>query len=294
MDNRFLEPFLNLQDEYFPHLAIGDDQFIYAALDFSRLRQITRGKQNAPEVIDAVVDFVVGQFQPNRLLDGFSRNEPLDLALRGLIGFIHETPDQIVSAGVDPVGLGFCVRFAAKSVYVVDHVPWAIHVHAAKAIAVIPFFCFAVMRCQVIIVQERLHFSVCEAEVLVEAAVRDGQHLEVVQPGKNAFLRYAQAARQHRELQVIVRFQRLTEQTANQRDHLFIVAVLERFIQRHVIFVDQEDGLLVVVFIEEQGKRLETGRQHNRSHVILTVFQLQQCTVFFFFIVRQLIALQQK
>ncbi len=43
MDNRFLEPFLNLEDEYFPHLAVGDDQFIYAALDFSRLRQITRG-----------------------------------------------------------------------------------------------------------------------------------------------------------------------------------------------------------------------------------------------------------
>ena len=150
------------------------------------------------------------------------------------------------------------------------------------------------MRCQVIIVQERLHFSICEAKVLVEATVRDGQHLEVVQPGKDAFLRHAQTSRQHRELQKIVGFQRLPEQAANQRDHLFIVAVLERFIQRHVVFVDQEDGLLVVVFIEEQGKRLETGRQHNRSHVILTVFQLQQCTVFFFFIVRQLIAFQQK
>ena len=38
-------------DEGEPHLAIGDDQFIYAALDFSRLRQITRGKQNAPDPV---------------------------------------------------------------------------------------------------------------------------------------------------------------------------------------------------------------------------------------------------
>ena len=71
------------------------------------------------------------------------------------------------------------------------------------------------MRCQVIIVQERLHFSICEAKVLVEATVRDGQYLEVVQPGKDAFLRHAQTARQHRELQVIVRFQRLTEQSSS-------------------------------------------------------------------------------
>lgn len=107
------------------------------------------------------------------------------------------------------------------------------------------------MRCQVIIVQERLHFSICEAKVLVEAAVRDGQHLEIVQPGEDAFLRHAQTSCQHCELQVIVRFQRLTEQAANQRDHLFIVAVLERFIQRHVVFVDQEDGLLPVMLIEQ-------------------------------------------
>ena len=107
------------------------------------------------------------------------------------------------------------------------------------------------MRCQVIIVQERLHFSICEAKVLVEATVRDGQHLEVVQPGKDAFLRYAQAARQHRELQKIVGFQRPPEQAANQRDHLFIVTMLECLIQRHIVLVDQKDSFLTVMLIKQ-------------------------------------------
>ena len=38
MDNRFLEPFLNLEDENFPHLAVGDAEsvvikFVVISLD---------------------------------------------------------------------------------------------------------------------------------------------------------------------------------------------------------------------------------------------------------------------
>ena len=47
----------------------------------------------------------------------------------------------------------------------------------------------------------------------------------------------------------IVGFQRLSEQATDERDHLAIIAVLERLVQRHIVFVDQKNCFLAVVFI---------------------------------------------
>ena len=91
-DDGVLEPFLNLEYEHLPHLAVGDNQLIYAALDAPRLRQIPRRKQHAPQVVDAVVDLAVGQLQPNCLLNGLPGNEPLDLILRELDEFCQNGP----------------------------------------------------------------------------------------------------------------------------------------------------------------------------------------------------------
>ena len=72
-------------------------------------------------------------------------------------------------------------------------------------------------------------------------------------------LRHAQTARQHGELQEIVGLQRLPEQTADERHHLTIVTVLERLVQRYVVFVDQQNDLL-------RKYKAQIGRTENMAY----------------------------
>ena len=171
---RLFEPFLNLQDKDLPHLAVGDDQLIPAVLRLSRLRQVACRIQHAPQIIDAVVDFVICQFQSNGLLDSLAIDQAFNFALCRFIRLVHEAPDQVVAAGVDPVRLRSGIRLADKPVYMVDYIPRAVHIHLAEAITVVPLLCFGKMLLQIVAVQYLSDFRVGKAEVLVKTGVRNG------------------------------------------------------------------------------------------------------------------------
>ena len=144
--NRFFEPFLNLQNEHFPHFAVGNHQLVYVPLHFARLRQIPRGEQYAPQILDALFQLAVGQFQPQALLDRLPGDQPLDFLLRALVRLVHKPPHHVVSAGVDPVILRMRVRLGAQAIHMVDHIPGAVHLRIAKAITIVPILGFLIVR----------------------------------------------------------------------------------------------------------------------------------------------------
>ena len=119
--------------------------------------------------------------------------------------------------------------------------------------------------------------------------VDNGIHVEVVQSREDALLRYPQASRQHRKLQEIVRLERPAEQATDQRNHLLVIAVLERLVQRYIIFVDEENYLLAVVLIQQAGEHLETF-----LHVIQSVLFSQETFERIFIILCDLLTLHQK
>ena len=54
-DEGFPESLLNLQDEYLADFAVWNNQPQLAVIGFAVLRQVSGGKQHAPEIVDAVV-----------------------------------------------------------------------------------------------------------------------------------------------------------------------------------------------------------------------------------------------
>ena len=75
-------------------------------------------------------------------------------------------------------------------------------------------------------------------------------YIKIVQSGKDTLLGHPQAAGQHRKLQKIIRLESLTEQAADQRHHLSVVAVLKCLVQWYIIFINQQNGFPAIVFIE--------------------------------------------
>ena len=154
---------------------------------------------------------------------------------------------------------------------IVDHIPRAINICVAKAIPVVPRFHYRRSGFSVVILQNLLYFRFRKPKLLVVFHVDNGIHVEVVQSREDAFLRYPQASRQHRKLQEVVRLERLTEQSADQRDHFLVIAVLECLVQRHIVFVDKENYLLAVVLVQQGGKHFETF-----PHVIRRILLIQE------------------
>ena len=79
-------------------------------------------------------------------------------------------------------------------------------------------------------------------------------HLQVIQSGENALLRYPETPGKDSEIQAVIRLQHIAKQVADQTHHLIIVSCLKCFIQRDIILINQQDGLLAVMFFEKQGE----------------------------------------
>ena len=110
------------------------------------------------------------------------------------------------------------------------------------------------MAFQAVVRQHIANFAIRKSKVFIKVHIRNGMHHQVVQPRKDALLRYAQTTGQHSEKQAVVRFQRQTKHRTNQIDHPVVIAVRICLIQRHIVFVDQQKHLLPVMLFEKRAK----------------------------------------
>ena len=95
----------------------------------------------------------------------------------------------------------------------------------------------------------------------------------------------------------MVALQRLTEQVADQTHHLFMITEMLRFIQWHIIFVDQQDRLLPIMLMKELTEGQKAGYQYFLGHAEpLSIGRVDRDQLFIgcFFPGGQHIAVQQK
>ncbi len=170
---------------------------------------------------------------------------------------LDEGADDIVAAGVDPIVLRHFLAFPIEAVTVIKNIPGTVYVCAAELVAIVPFPDCLIAVGAAIIFQEFPHLLVCEAKVLAKAPIGEGEYLEVIQACEDAFFGYAQAAGQDGKFQAVVSLERLAKQAPYQERHLVVVAMLGCFRQWHIVFVNQDDGFLAVVPMEQEGKRLQ-------------------------------------
>ena len=78
-------------------------------------------------------------------------------------------------------------------------------------------------------------------------------NLQIVQSREDALLGHAQAACHHGKKQTVVRLERRAEHCADQVDHSVVIAMGVGLVQRHVVLVDQQNGLLTIVLFEERA-----------------------------------------
>ena len=178
--------------------------------------------------------------------------------MRGFIRVLYKISNQFIAAGVNPKRLWLYLRISQQLLGKVDDVPRTIHIRIAKAVSVVPRFGFKKMLFQLIIGQQPLYFIICESKLLIVLCIYNGVHIKIIQPSEYTLLRHPQTACQHRKVQIIVRLQRLAKQAANQRNHLVVVSVVIRLIQRHIIFINQQDYLPAMVLIEQLRKHTKT------------------------------------
>ena len=132
----------------------------------------------------------------------------------------------------------------------IDYIPRAIDVRIAEVIAVVPRPHVLQGILHAIVGQQLLYIRFRKAEIFVIARIRDGIHLEVVDPREDALLRDAQAACHHREEQIRVGFERFAEEAPQEGYHLVVVPIDVSLVQRNVVFIDQQNHLLAVVRVE--------------------------------------------
>ena len=145
------------------------------------------------------------------------------------------------------------------------------------------------MTIQSVIRQHFANFGIRESKVLVEAHVRDGMYHQVIQAGEDAFLRYAQAASQYSEKQAVIRLEHSAEHRADQIDHLLVVTVRICLVQRRIVFVDQQNDLLVAVLFKEGGEHLQAVLDLHRIFSASNYISQR-----LLLIIHQCIAVQQK
>ncbi len=81
----------------------------------------------------------------------------------------------------------------------------------------------------------------------------------MIQTGKNALLRNPKTSGDHCKIQIRIRLQNLAEQGADQRDHLRIIPILIRLIQRHVILINQHDHRHRIMSVKQPRQDLQTA-----------------------------------
>ena len=153
-------------------------------------------------------------------------DEFLHHGLGTLVGFLNQTFDNPIGAGVRPVRLTGNHVVLQVGVNAVQNAPRVIDLRQSETISVIPFCDCSGILFQGEDLQNFLHFFLGKTEILGELVLRDGVSFQVVQACENALSGYPQTACQNRKFQRGVGFQGRLKATANQVCHVIVEALV--------------------------------------------------------------------
>ena len=103
---------------------------------------------------------------------------------------------------------------------------------------------------QVVIIEHLFDFFLCKSPVFIGDNTRDGNHPRVIHTCKNRFLCHAHATRNDAKCQTVVRLKSGRNKTTDEGDDVvenrtvgILHIVNDCFLQWHVVFIEENDGL---------------------------------------------------
>ena len=150
-----------------------------------------------------------------------------------------------------------------------------------ESIAVIPCAELWHLVCMAEVVCELLDFFRRKSERRRIFHLQNAVHRKIIQIRENALFRDAQHACQHSEVQRRIRLERRREKGAEEIDGLVIKVMFPCRLDRHVIFVQEQDGLFPIMRLEHAQEHGECRLQifkwcfpaiHGSEHV--TIFRV--------------------
>ena len=231
-------------------------------------------------MIHVQIQVSVGQFVVYLFLNTVSGDQPLDLISGGCVRLLNKSSDNIITACVDPIILRRYRRVHFQRMAVAHHIPWTVDSQTAKPITIIPFFYLFIFFHELIIRKHFSDFRVRKAECSVILYIFYRINIQVVQSRKNTLPGDPQTPGKYSKIQASVCFENLTEQSPEQLYHVVVISALVRFVQRHIILIDQHYRLLPIIFVQKARQHQQTFLQKPIRHREFScIIQLDQLPV---------------
>ncbi len=166
--------------------------------------------------------------------------------------FSNQLIYQSIAAGIGPVG------GKPSCFQIIDDGPWVVYIPAfSKGKAVIPSFDIGAPVLHPILIQCRKHLFLCKSKAIL-IHLRCGCHNDqMIQVGENRFPAYPCDSCHNRPLQTGICLECRIEQASHEFHHLLPVAVYPRLLKGRVIFIQQNDYLLLIISRKIQRKGLD-------------------------------------
>ena len=124
--------------------------------------------------------------------------------------------------------------------------------------------------------KEIAHLVLGEAETVGEVGIEHRIDLRVVQPGEDALLRDTQNPGHHAEPAVLAVLERGREEVPEKLERLLSESVRRGVVDRRIVLVDQNHGLLAVVRMERGGEDAECPLEVSRGDLFKTQLTMER------------------
>ena len=104
-----------------------------------------------------------------------------------------------------------------------------------------------------------MHFLFCKTKIPAVFNIGNRIGDNIVQASEDAFFGDAQAAGQDGKFQASIGLEYLAKQVPYQMQHLVIVTLFKCLCQWHIVFVNQDNGFLAIVFTKKPCQAAQAG-----------------------------------
>ena len=180
-----------------------------------------------------------------------------------LSGIVNEGANDRIVAGVPPITGRLCLWIFPQVPQIVHHVPGTVDIQLPKVIAVVPSFHIFGVVGLVCVAQNLVYLFLRKAKVLVQMCRRNGIRHKIVSAGEDALFRDAQATCNDGKAHRVIVFQRCTQHSTDNFQHLCIIPVGAGFGDGHVILIEQQDHRLAIVSPHQLHQQCNRRFQHR-------------------------------
>ncbi len=152
-----LKPGKDLGFEDIADFRVGDYKLPGRSVPRPFERQVSCGKEYTPHIFNGIIKLFISQLLTELFLYGFSGNQSLNFPFRRTVGQLQKMADNLIPAGIRPVGFRLCFPVSHQSVTVADHIPGTVNIRVAEMVSIIPIVKHRIEIGQSVIFQQLPH-----------------------------------------------------------------------------------------------------------------------------------------